>query len=133
MRVASFLVRPSRVVFAAFGTVMRLVLDAVPPSISLLVSVSVVARPTRVSVEVGRVNVPVLEIVEMTGEVRVLLVRVCAVSTTTIVSAESITSGIVIVIGLVPVCAAGSITTSLADLRKISLLSSDSCPNSFMF
>ena len=39
----------------------------VPPEITglvsvLLVSVSVVARPTRVSVEVGRVRVPVLEI-----------------------------------------------------------------------
>ena len=42
----------------------------------LLVSVSVVALPTRVSVEVGRVRVPVLEIVEMTGLVKVLLVSV---------------------------------------------------------
>ena len=42
----------------------------------LFVSVSVVARPTKVSVEVGSVRVPVLEIVEMTGLVKVLLVRV---------------------------------------------------------
>jgi hypothetical protein len=42
----------------------------------LFVNVSVVARPTKVSVEVGRVKVPVLVIVEITGEVRVLLVNV---------------------------------------------------------
>ena len=38
----------------------------------LLVNVSEVARPTRVSVEVGRVKVPVLLIVEITGAVNVL-------------------------------------------------------------
>ena len=43
----------------------------------LFVNVSVVALPTKVSVEVGRVNVPVFEIVEITGDVRVLFVRVC--------------------------------------------------------
>lgn len=42
----------------------------------LFVSVSVVALPTRVSVEVGRVSVPVLTIVLMTGEVSVLFVSV---------------------------------------------------------
>lgn len=42
----------------------------------LFVSVSVVALPTNVSVEVGSVRVPVLEIEEITGVVRVLLVRV---------------------------------------------------------
>ena len=42
----------------------------------LFVNVSVVARPTNVSVEVGSVNVPVLLIVEITGEVSVLLVSV---------------------------------------------------------
>jgi hypothetical protein len=42
----------------------------------LFVNVSVVARPTKVSVEVGRVKVPVLVIVEITGDVRVLLVNV---------------------------------------------------------
>ena len=41
-----------------------------------MVRVSVVARPTKVSVEVGSVSVPVLTIVLITGEVRVLLVRV---------------------------------------------------------
>ena len=44
--------------------------------IDLFVSVSVVARPTSVSVEVGNVSVPVLVIVEITGLVRVLPVRV---------------------------------------------------------
>ena len=42
----------------------------------LLVSVSVVARPTKVSVLVGSVNVPVLLMLEMTGAVKVLLVSV---------------------------------------------------------
>ena len=42
----------------------------------LLVKVSVVALPTKVSVEVGSVKVPVLEMLEITGLVRVLLVRV---------------------------------------------------------
>lgn len=42
----------------------------------LLVRVSVVALPTRVSVLVGRVSVPVLDMVPIIGEVRVLLVRV---------------------------------------------------------
>ena len=49
----------------------------VVPEIVLFVSVSVVARPTKVSVLVGRVKVPVLTIVEMTGAVNVLLVNVC--------------------------------------------------------
>lgn len=43
----------------------------------LLVRVSVVALPTNVSVDVGRVNVPVLEIEEITGVVKVLFVNVC--------------------------------------------------------
>ena len=42
----------------------------------LLVSVSVVALPTNVSVLVGSVNVPVLLMLEITGAVRVLLVSV---------------------------------------------------------
>ena len=46
----------------------------------LFVSVSVVARPTKVSVDVGNVSVPVLEIVEITGDVSVLLVNVSVVS-----------------------------------------------------
>ena len=37
---------------------------------------SVVARPTKVSVEVGSVKVPVLLMLEITGAVRVLFVRV---------------------------------------------------------
>jgi hypothetical protein len=52
----------------------------------LLVRVSVVARPTRVSVDVGRVSVPVLLILLITGEVRVLLVRVSVVALPTRVS-----------------------------------------------
>ena len=48
----------------------------VPASTVLLVSVSVVARPTNVSVLVGSVNVPVLLMLEITGVVSVLLVSV---------------------------------------------------------
>ena len=54
----------------------------------LFVRVSVVARPTRVSVEVGKVNVPVLEIVAMIGVVNVLFVRVSVVARPTRVSVE---------------------------------------------
>jgi hypothetical protein len=54
----------------------------------LFVRVSVVARPTRVSVEVGKVNVPVLEIVAMIGVVSVLFVNVSVVALPTNVSVE---------------------------------------------
>ena len=47
------------------------------PEIVLFVNVSEVARPTRVSVLVGNVNVPVLVMLLMTGLVNVLLVSVC--------------------------------------------------------
>ena len=46
------------------------------PLIVLFVKVSVVALPTKVSVEVGKVNVPVLLIELMTGVVKVLFVKV---------------------------------------------------------
>jgi hypothetical protein len=71
----------------------------------LFVSVSVVALPTRVSVDVGRVSVPVLEIDEMTGEVRVLFVSVSVVARPTKVSGpagsvsvppEPVTTGVLI-------------------------------------
>ena len=51
-----------------------------PSNSVLLVSVSVVVRPTIVSVDVGSVNVPVLDIMEIVGAVSVLLVRVSVVS-----------------------------------------------------
>ena len=55
----------------------------------LLVSVSVVARPTRVSVDVGSVRTPVLTMVEKIGAVSVLLVSVCvAVVPTRVVDAS---------------------------------------------
>ena len=54
--------------------------------ILLLVKVSVVSFATKVSVAVGRVTVPVLLIVAITGVVRVLLVKVCEpVKVTTLV------------------------------------------------
>ena len=46
-------------------------------AIVLFVNVSEVARPTKVSVDVGKVNVPVFVIVEITGAVSVLFVNVC--------------------------------------------------------
>ena len=52
----------------------------------LLVRESVVARPMRVSVVVGRVKVPVFMIVAMIGEVRVLFMRVSVVLSPTRVS-----------------------------------------------
>ncbi len=59
------------------------------PEIVLLVRVSVVARPTKVSVAVGKVKVPVLEIVEITGVVKVLFVKVWVpVKVTTVESIE---------------------------------------------
>ena len=51
-----------------------------PASIVLLVSVSVVARPTNVSVAVGSVSVPVLTIVEIVGLVSVKPAIVAAVA-----------------------------------------------------
>ena len=57
----------------AFAIFVKVFVD---PLIDLFVSVSVVARPTNVSVDVGNVSVPVFEIVEITGDVNVLLVRV---------------------------------------------------------
>ena len=49
----------------------------------LFVRVSVVARPTRVSVVDGKVRVPVLTIVPMSGAVSVLLVRVSVAASVT--------------------------------------------------
>ena len=61
---------------ARVKAVVRLA-DAIVGAVSvLLVSVSVVALPTNVSVLVGSVNIPVLLMLEITGAVRVLLVRV---------------------------------------------------------
>lgn len=53
-----------------------------------MVSVSVVARPTKVSVLVGRVTVPVLLMLDMTGVVSVLFVRVSVVARPTKVSVD---------------------------------------------
>ena len=64
----------------------------VDKSIDLFVNVSVVALPTSVSVEVGNVNVPVLEIVPITGLVNVLFVNVWVSSNvTTVLSIEWVT------------------------------------------
>ena len=47
-----------------------------PRLIDLFVSVSVVALPTKVSLDVGSVNVPVFNIEDIFGVVKVLLVNV---------------------------------------------------------
>lgn len=58
------------------------------PDIVLFVKVSVVALPTKVSVDVGRLIVPVLLIWFMTGVAKVLLFRVSVVDLPTSVSVE---------------------------------------------
>ncbi len=64
-------------------------IDVVLSMSVLLVSVAAVAQPTKVSVLVGKVNVPVLTMVAMTGAVSVLLVSVSVVSLPTNVSVAS--------------------------------------------
>ncbi len=59
---------------------------------------SVVFLPTRVSVVVGKVNVPVFMMVAMVGDINVLLVNV---STVPLVTTVSLTSGKVIVLSVV--------------------------------
>ena len=58
------------------------------PLIVLFVNVSVVALPTKVSVDVGKVKVPEFEIVEIIGVVNVLFVNVSVVALPTKVSVE---------------------------------------------
>ena len=62
-----------------------LVIVLLAPLMVLFVNVSVVARPTSVSVAVGSVTVPVFEIVEITGAVSVLFVSDWVLSVSTIV------------------------------------------------
>lgn len=65
----------------------------VEPEMLLFVKVSVVARPTNVSVDVGNVNVPVFTIEPITGAVSVLLVNVCVpVSVATVESIAIVTA-----------------------------------------
>jgi len=71
----------------------------------LFVKVSVVALPTKVSVAVGKVTVPVLLIEEITGVVKVLFVNVCAVvrSAVTVVSIATEGIGPVPLVTVIPV------------------------------
>jgi len=59
----------------------------------LFVNVSVVARPTKVSVDVGNVKVPVLLIVLIIGLVSVLFVKVCVPVNVTTVESIAIVTG----------------------------------------
>ena len=73
--------------------------------IVLFVNVSVVALPTNVSVDVGKVNVPEFTIVPIVGDVSVLFVSVCVVSVPT---------NVVVAFGIVTVLSAvGSSTVSI--------------------
>jgi hypothetical protein len=65
----------------------------VEPDMDLFVNVSVVARPTKVSVDVGNVNVPVLLIVLIIGLVSVLFVKVCVPVNVTTVESIAIVTG----------------------------------------
>ena len=61
------------------------------PLIVLFVNVSVVALATKVSVDVGKVKVPELEIDEIIGVVKVLFVNVCvSVKVTTVLSMSKV-------------------------------------------
>ena len=63
----------------------------------LFVRVSVVALPTNVSVDVGNVNVPVLEIDAMMGVVNVLLVNVCVpVKVATVLSMAMVPDAVIV-------------------------------------
>lgn len=68
----------------------------------LLVSVSVVARPINVSVELGKDNVPVFKIVVIIGDVNVLFVSVCAIFVPTMVVSASGTVNILVVVAVIP-------------------------------
>src|SRR5210317_2214598 len=71
--------------------------------IVLFVSVSVVSLPTKVSVDVGNVIVPVLLIVEITGDVNVLFVNVCEpVNVATVLSISNVIS-LVPTVDVIPV------------------------------
>jgi hypothetical protein len=85
----------------------------------LFVSVSVVALPTIVSVEVGRVKVPVLLIVAMIGAVSVLFVKVCAVvkSAVTAVSIATVGIGPVGFVMLIPVPAVRAVISPVAPIH----------------
>jgi len=95
----------------------------------LFVRVSVVARPTKVSVAVGKVNTPVFEMVAMIGAVNVLFVSVSVVALPTSVSVVignvsvgvPATAGVTIVAvpDVLPVIA---IAVELTDLPAVKLL-----------
>ena len=96
----------------------------VPPEITglvrvLFVSVSVVALPTRVSVEVGSVIVPVLDIELMIGVVRVLLVSVwVSVVVTSVFVAGIVVPLIVDVAVIAPVTARVPLIVALPPIGK---------------
>ena len=132
-RIAMFpeiVVAPALSVPVVLITVLPLMIDPLPivepeivgPISVLLVNVSTVLRPTRVSVVTGRVSVPVLAIELITGEIKVLLVSVSVVARPTKVSVlvGSVSTPvleIVLKIGsisvlLVKVAGAASVTTT---------------------
>jgi hypothetical protein len=108
---ASIVALPPRETGVPLSVMLELVKDALPildkvlfaPLIVLFVRVSVVALPTKVSVAVGRVTVPVLEMLEITGAVKVLLVKVWLPVSVATVESIAIVPVVVIVPPLNPV------------------------------
>jgi len=108
---ASIVALPPRETGVPLSVMLELVKDALPifdkvlfaPLIVLFVRVSVVALPTKVSVAVGKVTVPVLEMLEITGAVKVLLVKVWLPVSVATVESIAIVPVVVIVPPLNPV------------------------------
>ena len=108
---ASIVALPPRETGVPLSVMLELVKDALPilvkvllaPLIVLFVRVSVVALPTKVSVAVGTVTVPVLEMLEITGAVKVLLVKVWLPVSVATVESIAIVPVVVIVPPLNPV------------------------------
>jgi len=107
----SIVALPPRETGVPLSVMLELVKDALPilvkvllaPLIVLFVRVSVVALPTKVSVAVGKVTVPVLEMLEITGAVKVLLVKVWLPVSVATVESIAIVPVVVIVPPLNPV------------------------------
>ena len=83
-----------------------------------MVRASVVALPTSVSVDVGRVSVPVFEMVAMTGRISVLLIRTSVVALPTSVSVDV---GKVSVPVLTMVAMTGAVSVLLVSVSVVAL------------
>ena len=96
----------------------------------LFVSVSVVARPTSVSVDVGKVRVPVLLILPIIGVVRVLFVSVCVpvrVATVLSIATVSVLEEPLVSIPVPPAMSNTSLSKSILNAPPVSPWKSKSC------